>query len=150
MIYDRLDKIAEELPADIQYRDRLAEFLCAACTLSFEKLREMDFSPLDIRYGEYETRPAEQIPFEAHKKYCDLQIVMKGRENLGYAPLRGLTATVPYNKKDDIALYSGEGFELTLEPGYAVFLEPADAHRPGANCKMRKHVKKIVVKLIRI
>lgn len=71
----------------------------------------MDFAPLDLRFGEYETKPQEEIPFEAHKRYWDLQLVLEGEELLGYAPLAELTETVAYAEKDDIAFYRGEGAE---------------------------------------
>ena len=148
MIYDSVERFITELPEYMPRVSQLTEFLSAAREKSFEELKEMDFAPLDLRFGEYETKPQEEIPFEAHKRYWDLQLVLEGEELLGYAPLAELTETVAYAEKDDIAFYRGEGQNVKLSREMAVLLAPWDGHRPGANggdtpCK----IKKIVVKL---
>ena len=55
----------------------------------------MDFPQLDLRFNEYETKPEAEIPFEAHRKLWDLQLVLEGEEMIGAAPLETLTETVP-------------------------------------------------------
>ena len=128
--------------------NELADFLRAAREKSFEELRAMDFSPLDIRFGEYDTQPKEAVPIEAHRKYWDLQLVTEGEEYLGCAPLEAMRETTPYDTKEDIAFYSGEGTAIKLTPGRAVLLAPWDAHQPGVQCGgAPAHIKKIVVKL---
>ena len=103
MIYDSVERFITELPEYMPRVSQLTEFLSAAREKSFEELKEMDFAPLDLRFGEYETKPQEEIPFEAHKRYWDLQLVLEGEELLGYAPLAELTETVAYAEKEDIA-----------------------------------------------
>lgn len=148
MIYDSIDHFIDELP---DYMPRLAEaagFLEAARTMGFEELKAADFAPLDLRFGEYETQSAESIPFEAHRKFWDLQLLIEGEELFAYAPLEDVRETVPYNKEEDIAYYEGAGEEIKLRRGNAVLLAPWDAHRPGASCgKTPSHIKKIVIKL---
>ena len=148
MIFDSTEHFINDLPKYMPRLHELKELLLAVRCRSFEELRAMDFPMLDVRFGEYETQPAEKIPFEAHRKYWDLQLLLEGEELLGYAPLEKLQETEPYDPKEDIAFYAGSGDDVKLQPGTAVLLAPWDAHRPGADAGFAScRVKKIVVKL---
>jgi biofilm protein TabA len=81
--------------------------------------------------------PAEKS-FEAHRRYIDIQTVLRGRERLYWAPLAGLGERRAYSPAEDIAFYEeppGGGVGLTLEPGAFVVLFAQDAHKPG--CRMQ-------------
>lgn len=148
MIYDSLDNFIENLPRYMPRCAELADFLRAAREKSFEELKNMDFPQLDLRFNEYETKPGKEIPYEAHRKFWDLQLVLEGEELIGCAPLETLTETVAYDEAADIAFYKGNGSEVKLARGVAALLAPWDGHRPGASCgDSPSHVKKIVVKL---
>ncbi|WP_352402569.1 YhcH/YjgK/YiaL family protein [Synergistes jonesii] len=148
MIYDTIDNFIKELPKFLPRAAELSAFLAAAREKSFDELKGADFSPLDLRFGEYDTKPAEEIPFEAHKRYWDLQIVVEGEELIGYAPLESLSPKTPYDEENDVAFYEGEGQELKLARGLAILLAPWEGHRPGTSAgKTPRHVRKIVVKL---
>lgn len=148
MIYDSIEHFIKKLPAAVPRLSELASFLKAAGEKSFEELKEMDFSPLDLRFGEYTTRRKQDVPFEAHRKYWDLQLVLEGEELAGWAPLEELTETKPYDETDDIAFYSGDGTYLPLSRGLALLLAPWDGHAPGvSSAEAPSRVKKIVVKL---
>ena len=77
MIYDSLDNFIENLPRYMPRCAELAEFLRAAREKSFDELKNMDFPQLDLRFNEYETKPEAEIPFEAHRKLWDLQLVLE-------------------------------------------------------------------------
>ena len=64
MIYDSVDRFITELPKYMPCAGQLVKFLSSAGEKSFEELREMDFAPLDLRFGEYETKPRAEVPFE--------------------------------------------------------------------------------------
>lgn len=148
MVYDSLDNLIEKLPRYMPRCAGLADFLRAAREKSFDELKNMDFSPLDLRFNEYETKPGNEIPYEAHRKFWDLQLVLEGEELIGVAPLETLTETIPYDEAEDIAFYKGSGSEVKLAHGVAALLAPWDGHRPGASCGDEpSRVKKIVVKL---
>ena len=134
MIYDSLDNFIENLPRYMPRCAELADFLRAAREKSFEELKNMDFPQLDLRFNEYETKPGNEIPYEAHKKFWDLQLVLEGEEMIGVAPLETLTETVAYDEAGDIAFYEGSGGEVKLARGVAALLAPWDGHRPGASC----------------
>lgn len=148
MLYDSLENMICNVPSAMPLFCELVSFLKAAREYSFEELKEMDFPNLDLRFGEYETKDESMAPFEAHRILWDLQIVLCGREFIGYAPLEDLTESVPYDGERDIAFYSGSGQNFLLRPGMAVLLAPWDGHRPGVSAGADpSHIKKIVVKL---
>ena len=148
MIYDTTENFIRRLPEFIPRAAELSAFLAESCVKSFDELKNEDFSPLDLRFGDYDTKPKEEIPFEAHRKYWDLQLVLEGAESIGCAPVEELLQKTPYDEENDIAFYEGSGQELKLTRGYAILLAPWDGHRPGADLESsRSHIRKIVVKL---
>ncbi|MEG1824268.1 MAG: YhcH/YjgK/YiaL family protein [Cloacibacillus sp.] len=148
MIYDTIDNFINEIPNFMPCAAQFTDFLKAARELDFEALEALEFAPLDLRFGRYETQPEGAVPFETHKKYWDLQLLFAGEELIGYAPAEALTLTRPYDEAEDITFYEGRGQNLKLSPGMAVLLAPWDAHRPGVQTENGPcSVKKIVIKL---
>lgn len=98
--------------------------------------------------SEYETKPTDEVDWEAHKKYIDIQIVLVGEEKIGFTRLNTLQITKEYDPEKDIMFLKGTGEYFTLKKGlFAVFF-PHDAHRPGLNTTMQMHVKKLVIKIL--
>lgn len=148
MLYDSLDNMTVNIPSVMPLMAELVPFLRAARECSFAELKTMSFAPLDLRFGEYETKRENEVPFEAHRKFWDLQIVLSGCEYIGYAPLASLKESVAYDAKKDIAFYEGRGQNLLLERGMAMLLAPWDGHRPGVSvAEAPSYIQKIVVKL---
>jgi YhcH/YjgK/YiaL family protein len=72
----------------------------------------------------------EAAAWESHRRYADIQLVLEGRERLGYALLHGSEAGDYDAEKDFCVLADLAGQQVDLDPGeFAVFL-PHDAHRP--------------------
>lgn len=148
MIYDSLDNMIKHLPEFKAEAKTLVPLLDAAKSLSQDEIRKMDFPGLDIRFGDYRTKDEREIPFEAHIKFWDLQIVLEGDEYIGYAPLETMKQSSDYDEKQDITFYVAEGQKLELRRGMAILLAPWDGHRPGIiKGAAPSHIKKIVVKL---
>jgi biofilm protein TabA len=132
MILDRLDN------ADLY--GGLGTNIAAA----LDYLRRTDFSQMPVGRHEvdgdrvfaivqrYRPKPLEQIVWEAHRKYIDVQFVAAGTERMGYVPLGdGLQVRSPYDAEKDAILFDAEGQLLTLSAGeFAVFF-PCDVHAPG-------------------
>ena len=49
----------------------------------------------------YTTMTPEDCPFEAHRKYFDIQYVAEGEEVFGYEPLDNLTPAMEYDEERD-------------------------------------------------
>ncbi|MGD9666594.1 MAG: YhcH/YjgK/YiaL family protein [Synergistaceae bacterium] len=148
MLYDSIENFIRYAPKMIRDSDILLPFLEAVRSGSFEDVKNMDPGLLDLRFGEYETRNAEEVPFESHRKFWDLQIVMEGKELVGYSPLEELSETSEYDPVCDITFYSGIGQMFRLEKGMMMLLSPYDGHQPGViSGKVPSQIRKIVVKL---
>ncbi len=112
----------------------------------------IDGDSLFVNVCEYTTsQPQGKLP-EAHRKYADVQVVVSGRECIGWAPLSTLTEqTEEFSKGGDIGFYSGKTqIDTVLEAGCFALLLPQDAHMPcvavdGAECEVTKLVFKILL-----
>jgi len=147
MIFDHLDNIW-------LYKNLTPTLSCAIEYLEKNDLNilslgrhEIDSDRIYASVNEYETKDAEEIEWEAHKKYIDIQILLFGEEKIGYTHLDHLIVTKEYNSEKDIVFFSGEGEYLTLKPGYFAIFFPHDAHRPGLISEQKIKVKKVVVKV---
>jgi biofilm protein TabA len=118
---------------------------------------ELSGEELYAGLSSYLTAEPAGKPFEAHRRYIDLQAVLSGRELLYWAPLAGLKARSAYSEAEDLAVFEdppGGGVGVPLEAGMFVVLFPQDAHKPG--CRARpdvestrgEKVRKLVLKVL--
>jgi len=89
----------------------------------------------------------EQSAWESHRKYIDLQYVIKGKEKMGVASIDSATIIKPYNESSDAANYTANGQYYIAEPGTFFLFFPGDAHRPSIKVDGYDVVKKIVIKI---
>ena len=95
----------------------------------------------------YETVPAEESFFEAHKKYLDIHIMAEGSEKVEIAPPEAL-AEFDRIEANDFYAYRGEGdYKLILSPGDFLVVFPGDAHRIKMQVDGPKTVSKVVFKV---
>ena len=101
----------------------------------------------------YETLPAEdEVKFEAHRQYIDVQYIVSGEEGMGWAPLADLPDPTPYDAEKDACFGRLKAGQMTLarvQAGQAAVFYPEDAHAPKlawqAPCAVRKIVVKVAV-----
>ena len=84
---------------------------------------------------------------EAHRKYMDIQYIVKGKEVMGWADLSACTPTVDFSEEKDIGMYSGDFEYITINEGICYVAFPEDAHMPGRHLDVPNDFVKIVVKL---
>jgi len=95
----------------------------------------------------YETVPAEESFFEAHKNYLDIHIMLEGSERVEIAPPEKLTEFDRVEANDFYA-YRGEGdYKLVLSPGDFLVVFPGDAHRIKMQVDGPQRVTKAVFKI---
>ena len=95
----------------------------------------------------YETIPAEESFFEAHRKYLDIHIMAEGSERVEIAPPEAL-AEFDRVEANDFYAYRGEGdYKLILSPGDFLVVFPGDAHRIKMQVDGPKTVSKVVFKV---
>ena len=127
---------------------------------AFAFLKNADFANMNLgrvelgdnmyaTVSEYLTKDRENVLFEAHQKYIDIQYVASGNELIDVAPLKNMTVTKPYDSENDITFGTVTGFsELKASSGRLFIFFPADAHRPGLkNGNSNVLVRKVVVKV---
>jgi YhcH/YjgK/YiaL family protein len=97
----------------------------------------------------YDTRPPAPGKLETHRRYADVQVLLRGRELCGWAAWSDqLRVTAPYDAARDIMFCDGACDFVTLNPGLFALLLPQDAHLPccqadGQPSAVRKAVIKI-------
>lgn len=97
----------------------------------------------------YQTRPAAG-PLEAHRRYVDVQYLLRGREVIQWAPLASLTTVArPYDAEQDAGLFAADAgvASVPVSAGQFMILFPDDAHAPCCAWAEPEPVVKIVVKV---
>ena len=84
---------------------------------------------------------------EAHRKYLDIQYIVKGKEVMGWAPLDACEPADEFNTEKDVGKYSGDFQYVTINEGICYVAFPEDAHMPGRHLDVPNDFVKIVVKL---
>ena len=108
---------------------------------------ELDGSNLFVIITEYETKTMDKVKWEAHKKYFDIQCIISGQEQIGYAYLGDCQAGAYDESKDFLEILSVNGAFPVLGPGMFMVLAPQDAHAPGIAPAEAKPAKKAIVKV---
>ncbi len=108
---------------------------------------DLDGDALYVLIQEFDSKPAEQGVWEAHRRYIDIHYLVSGRERILYAPLSRMTIGDYVPEKDFLPL-TGAGMALDLVPGdFAIFF-PGEPHMPGLAAEQAGVVKKVVVKIL--
>jgi biofilm protein TabA len=100
-----------------------------------------------VSVTEAPSKELDKAGWEAHKKYIDLQYVIRGKEQIAVSPIDKATVTKPYDETKDVANYAAEGIFYTAEPGTFFLFFPQDVHRPNIKVAGYDMVKKLVVKI---
>lgn len=111
---------------------------------------DLDGERLFVNASSYVTSPETDKLLEAHRKYADVQVMISGREYIGWSPLEGLREEKEeFSKGGDIAFYSGAVSTKTLlEENTFVMLLPGDAHMPCVKVDEAEPVLKLVFKVL--
>ena len=100
-----------------------------------------------VSVDEYRTKKKEDVLFESHRRYIDLQYVMEGEEYIGFSryPVKEV---VPYNVERDITFYNANIEQLLkADAGHFFIFFPTDLHQPCIAAEQCKRVNKIVIKI---
>ena len=151
MIVTNLENLAQQILANAKFERALA-------FLRHEGWREYPEGGIGIDgknvYGmlqSYETKvPQDNVPFEGHRKYIDVQYMIEGKETIYWTQTSGLTPTTPYDDANDIWFSNAPRDDATTvmltARQLAVFF-PSDAHAPMHSADKPTRVRKIVVKV---
>lgn len=147
MIIDHIDRVKE-------YMDLGEGFSQALQFLSEHREGNLAEGRYEISKADYalvqayQTKPIENCHFEAHKKYIDVQYMVSGIENIGWALTEKLTE-ISFDEQKDYVKLTGKGDLFPLSEGNFFILFPDDAHQPGILIGESRPVKKIVLKILK-
>lgn len=99
--------------------------------------------------SEYETKLQNECGFEAHKRFIDIQYLLKGKERINFLPIEKLKKSISYSEENDAAFYLSDNKpqELEIGNGYFVIFYPQDGHMPQLCIDEPMMVKKVVAKV---
>lgn len=96
---------------------------------------------------EYQGKTKKEVILEAHKEYIDIQLVIKGSEQMGWQDIDKCSKVLSdYDENKDVVFYdnSASSFITVNQNEFAIFF-PEDAHAPGVGNGI---VKKMVIKVL--
>lgn len=147
MICDKIENLKSYIPIN-------AHFKTVCDFIESHDLAELPEGRIDLDGGvfvnisEYEPYPAPD-KWEAHRRYADLQIVIKGDERMDGAASEMASGSAGYHEDDDYEIFDCcKGYYATVwaTEGTFAYFAPCDAHRPGLHYKSDS-VKKAVFKI---
>lgn len=130
---------------------KIADFLTSLDENSAEGEYALKGDEIFARVMSYETRRPDEVVFETHVRYIDIQSVLAGVEGIAWCPMRNLLMRTPYDLGKDVEFYDTPEtmpLKVDVKPGTFVALFPHDAHMPQLKVAgMSEWVKKVVVKV---
>ena len=107
----------------------------------------IDSDKIYANVQEYTTKT--DAKYEAHKKYVDIQYMIRGEELVGVCSKSNCTTCIEYENSADIEFLDCKKEDIWQKLGKGEFLVlfPNDAHKPSMSIKKPSTVKKAVVKV---
>lgn len=109
---------------------------------------EIEGDEIFVSIQDYKTKPLEEGRFEAHRKYLDIQYIIKGKERLGFGKTENQSSATDYDEEKDIIFLKGSGNFAFAQAGDFLIFMPQDAHMPCIAIDEPEYVKKAVVKVL--
>lgn len=108
---------------------------------------ELDGNGTYANIEEYTTK--DSAHFEAHRKYIDIQYLVKGKEYIRISSMENITKEVSlYSEERDIEFFDKDEYtEHLLDGSNFIVLFPHQAHMPCMKVDSNMYVKKVVVKI---
>lgn len=155
MILDRIENLAQYKGLN-KNLDTAIDWLMKA-DLSDAKAGIYEIDGRDVYYMIQDTPlrtfqgmlDAGKSPWEAHRRYIDIQAPISQIESVAYAPISALKDWEEFQEKNDIVFTpdSNPGTVLNMEPGDAAVFFPQDAHCPCLRRNDAEKILKIVMKI---
>ena len=110
----------------------------------------IDSGNVTATVSEGPTKKLEDVKWEAHRNFNDLQYIIKGKAKMGVAPSadpRGVLI-VPYSNTTDNENFTNDGGDYyDADPSTFFIFSPQEMHRPAIKVDGYNSVKKIVIKV---
>jgi YhcH/YjgK/YiaL family protein len=96
---------------------------------------------------EYQTKPLTECKLESHKKYIDIQYVIRGEELMGVTTQNN-QKILEVNEDKDYTFYEGTTSLVRISKGMFTIFFPDDLHQPCVQTEFASEVKKVVIKVL--
>jgi YhcH/YjgK/YiaL family protein len=96
---------------------------------------------------EYNTKPIAECKLESHKKYIDIQYVIRGEEMMGVTTQNN-QKIIEVNEEKDYTFYEGKTSLVRVSKGMFTIFFPDDLHQPCVQTETISEVKKVVIKVM--
>lgn len=103
-----------------------------------------------VNVQDYTSKPETQGKWEAHKKYIDIQFMIKGTERIGVGEIDNYQTTEAYNESKDLEFLAvaNDNYQfINMNENDFIILYPQDVHMPQIAMNTPSYVKKAVVKI---
>ena len=115
---------------------------------TLKQLASLEFEGGFLMIQEGDTKPMEEGTFEAHRSYVDVQIMLRGCEELAWEEYHKLNSVIPYNEEKDQERLDGEKKHVVLiSEGMFFAAFPQDGHKAVSHTVEQHHYVKAVMKL---
>lgn len=148
MIYDSLDNYSQY--CNLENLKKGFEFLKNNDLKNLKDGRyEIEGDKIFANVQSLKTKPKEEKKWEVHRKYIDIQYVIKGFECMGYGILKDFREVVEdYDSDKDVEFLNGSKFNyINVEEGYFTVFYPNDVHAPMLAYQEPEVIKKVIVKI---
>lgn len=114
-----------------------------------ESIKEMITDDIFVIKQAYKTKDRKDCFFESHKKYIDIQYMIKGSEVMDVSALADLEIVESYDEEKDFIKYkSKDGFSsLCIKEKELAIFYPNDAHQPCVKVDNSELIYKAVIKI---
>ena len=108
---------------------------------------ELERNKLYLFINEYLGKTHQDVKGVAHRKYIDIQVLIKGTESMGWIELSECRKLLkPYDSEKDVVFYNdAPSSYIQVSPGEFAIFFPEDVHAPGIGTE---NIKKLVVKVL--
>ncbi|MDR2887136.1 MAG: YhcH/YjgK/YiaL family protein [Bacteroidales bacterium] len=130
--------------------DRAFDYLKTTDLQNLEVARHyIDSTNLFALVTEYTTQNEDELQFEAHKKYIDIQYIISGIEQIGIASVsKKEEILMSYDETRDVEFMTvSESSNHEADPCRFFIFFPHNLHRPNIKSGEISQVKKIVMKI---
>ena len=116
--------------------------------LSFEKGKhEIDGNRLFVNIVEYTTTQAEERFWEAHKKYLDVHLMLRGQEQIDLNFIQNMEVKEYVEDSDFVPMDGAKNCSVVLRAGDYLICYPSDGHRTAVAAEEPEVIKKAIFKV---
>lgn len=127
---------------------RCFQFACEQDLGSFETgSHPVDGEEIYVNIAEYETVEVKARFWEAHRRYLDLHVMLRGEECVEIGFLQTMRAGEYVPGDDFLPLEGTPSARVRLGPGDFLLCYPEDGHKTGVQWEAPQQIKKAIFKI---